>query len=105
MFLLGAIVFTRARNVQPERVAIKLQARVGIADDDGGVIDSQKQLVLLLPLPVALTFRELQNLEPVRVGIAKVKGLDAACVLVPVGQTLWTRRSVFDLIHAQQSVG
>src|ERR1051325_1110928 len=104
MFLLRAVVLTGPRDVQTECISIKLQARLGIADDDCGMIDSQKQLVLVLPLLIALAFRKLQNLEPVLIRIAKVESLDAAGVLVPVRQTLWTGRSVFDLVLAQQCV-
>src|SRR6478672_1967165 len=49
MFLLGAVILTRTRDVQPERIAIKLQARFRVAHYDRRVIDSQKQLVFPLP--------------------------------------------------------
>src|SRR6185436_9849633 len=98
MFLLGPVVFTRAGDAETKRVAIKFQTRLSISHDDRGVIDPEKKLVLTLPLLIAFTGRELQDLEPVLVGIAKVKCLDAARVFVPVGQTLWTSGSMFDFI-------
>src|SRR5262245_1306745 len=102
MFLLRAVVLAGARYVQAERVSIKLQARLGIANHDCGMIDTKKQFVFLLPFLIALAFRELQNLEPVLVGIAKVKSLDTTGILVPIGQPLWTSRGMFDFVLTQQ---
>src|ERR1051326_1508725 len=102
MFLLGAVVLTHARDVQAECVSIKLQARFRITDDDCSVIDTEKQLFFLLPLRIAFAGRELKNLEPVLIRIAKVKCLDAAGIFVPVGKSLWTSRGVFDFVRAQQ---
>jgi len=68
------------------------------------MIDAKKQFVFLLPLLIAFAFRELQDLEPMLVRIAEVERLDAAGVLVPVGQTLWSGRSVFDFVLSQQCV-
>src|ERR1044072_899256 len=104
MFLLGAVVLTAARDVQTQSIAIKLQTRFSVAHNYCRVIDSQKQPVLLLPLPITFTRRELQNLQPVLVRIPEVKSLDAARVLVPVGQTLWTSRRVFDFVLSQQRI-
>src|SRR5215510_13683960 len=101
MFLLGAVVLAGAGDVQTECVSIKLQTRFGIADKDRGMIDTEKQLVLPLPLLSTLAFRELENFEPVLVRIAKVKSLDAARVLVPIRQTLWTSGSMFDFVLTQ----
>src|SRR6185369_5628267 len=98
MFLLCAVVLARAGDAQAECVAIKLQTRLGVADDDRGVIDAKKQFVFLLPLLLAFAFRELQNLEPVLVRVSKVKRFDAARVLVPVRQALWASRGVFDFV-------
>src|ERR1044071_4029782 len=102
MFLLCAVVFARAGDVQTECVSIKLQTRLGIADDYRGMIDAKKQFVFLLPLLIAFTFRKLQNLEPVLVRVSKVKCFDAARILVPVRQALWTSRGVFDFVLSQQ---
>src|SRR5689334_17748121 len=104
MFLLGAVILTRAGDAQAECVAIKLQARFGIAHDNRSVVDTEKQFVFLLPLLIALACGKLQNLEPVLVRIAKVESLDAARILVPIRRPLWTSRSMFDFVLAQQSV-
>src|SRR6185437_14402934 len=104
MLLLRAVVLTRARDVQSECVSIKLQARFRVTDDDRSVIDAEKQLVFLLPLRITFAGRELKNLEPMLVRIAKVKRLDAAGIFVPIGQSLWTSRSVFDFVRAQHCV-
>src|ERR1700752_2788024 len=104
MFLLSAVVLTRARDVQTQCISIELETRFSVGDDDRRVIDSQKQPVFLLPLLITFAGRELQNLEPVLVRIAEVKSLDAAGVLVPVRQKLWTSRSMFDLVLTQQRV-
>src|ERR1043166_9832641 len=100
MFLFGAVVLARAGDVQPECVAIKLQTRFRITDDDRGVIDTEKQFVLALPLLIALAFRKLQDLEPVLVRIAKVECLNAAGVLVPIRQSLWASRRMFEIGRA-----
>src|ERR1041384_6127371 len=104
MFLLGAVVLARTRDVQAECVSIKLQTRFGVADDDCRMIDTQKQFVFLLPLLIAFAFRELKDLEPVLIGIAKVKSPDAAGIPVPIRQTLWPSGGVFDFVLTQQRV-
>src|SRR5262245_25261112 len=102
MFLLGAVILARAGDVETERVSIELQTRFRVADNDGSMIDSKKQFVFLLPLLIAFAFGKLQYFEPVLVRIAKVESLDATRVLVPVRQTLWTSRSMFDFVLTQQ---
>ncbi len=104
MFLFGSVILARARDRQPEYIAIKLQTRFRVSDDDRRVIDTEKQSILSLPLRVALVCGKLQDLQPVFVRIAKVECLDAACVFVPIGKTLRASGSVFDLILAQQRV-
>src|SRR5215510_9351301 len=104
MFLLCAVVFARAGDVQTECVAIKLQTRLSIADNNRGMIDTKKKLVFLLPLLITLTLRKLQDLEPMLVRIAKVESFDAARVLVPIRQTLWTSGSMLHFVLAQQSI-
>src|SRR5689334_9227712 len=104
MFLLCAVVLARPGDVQTECVAIKLQTRFCITDHDRRVIDAKKQFVFLLPFLIALAFRELQNLEPVLVWVSKIKRFDAACVLIPIRQTLWTSRGMLDFVLSQQSV-
>src|SRR6185369_4483947 len=104
MLLFCAVVLARTCDMEAERVSIELQTRFRIANDDCGVIDTKKQPVFLLPLLIALALGELQNLEPVFVWIAKVECLDAAGVLVPIGQTLWTTRRMFDFVLTQQRV-
>src|SRR6185436_13866303 len=98
MLLFCSVVFARAGDAQAKRVSIELQTCFCITNDDRGVIDSQKQSVFLLPLLITLAFRELQNLKPVFVRIAEVESLNAGRVLIPIRQTLWTRRSMFDLV-------
>ena len=51
----------------------------------------------LVPLRVALAWRELQDLEVIAVRVAEVEGLDAAGVRVPVRQALRAARGVLDL--------
>src|SRR5690348_6545936 len=104
MFLLCAVVLAHARNAQTERIAIKLQTRFGVANNDCRMIDTKKQFVFLLPLLIALALGKLQNLEPVLVRIAEVKSLDATGILVPIRQTLWTSGSMFDFVLTQQRV-
>src|SRR5215510_9999450 len=104
MFLLCAVVLAGACDMQTECVSIELQTRFRVADNDRGMIDTKKEFVFRLPLLIALAFRKLQYFEPVLIGIAKVKRLDAARVFVPVRQALWTSRSVFDFILSQQCI-
>src|ERR1041385_2366940 len=104
MFLLGAVVLAAACYAETKCVAIKLQTRFGVTNDNCRMIDSKKQFVFILPLLIALTFGKLKNLEPVLVRIAEVKRFDAARILVPVGQTLWTSRSMFYFVLTQQCV-
>jgi len=55
MFLLGAIVFARSCDSQPEQIAIEPEAGIRIGDHDGGVVDSQKQPVARV-LPPGIAF-------------------------------------------------
>src|SRR4029079_1578566 len=96
MFLLCAVILAHARDAQAQCVSIKLQTCLSITDYDRRVINTQKQLVFTLPLLITFAGRELKNLEPVLVRITKVERLDATCVFVPIRETLWTSRSMFD---------
>jgi hypothetical protein len=106
MLLLGAVVLAAARDAETQRVAIEGEARLGIADHDRGVVDAQEEPpVGLLPARVALPLREGDQLEEVSVRVAKVEGLDAGGVRIPVGEALRARRGVLDAIRAQLRVG
>src|SRR5687768_6110402 len=104
MFLLCAVVLAGACDAQTERISIELQTRLCVSHHNGGVIDSQKQLVFPLPFLITFVRWKLQDLEPVLVRVTKVKSFDTTGVLVPVGQTLWTSGSMFDFVFTQQSV-
>src|SRR5689334_22288753 len=58
-----------------------------------------------MPFGASLVWRERQNLQEVAVRIAKIKRLDPAGILVPVGQTLWAGRGVLDLVRSQMLIG
>src|SRR5712691_12758583 len=98
MLLLSAVILTRTCDTQAEHVAIKLQTRFGVTNNDCRMIDSQKQLVRSMPFRITLAFGKLQDLQPVFVRIAKVKSFDTAGILVPVRQTLWTSRGMLDFV-------
>ena len=86
--LLDAKVLARARDFQSERISIETEARVGVGDDDRGVIDAEEQPIgLAMPLRIALTFGEVEDLEVIAIGIAKVEGGDAARVRIPGGNS------------------
>ena len=42
MFLLDVVVLALAGDLQPERVAVEAERRVGVVDHDGGVIDPEE---------------------------------------------------------------
>src|SRR5262249_11498465 len=50
VLLLGAVVLATASHLEAQQVTIELEARLGIADDDGGVVNAQEEPVLRLPL-------------------------------------------------------
>jgi hypothetical protein len=83
--LLWAPVLARPGHTKSKSVAIEGEARFGMVDYDRGVINAEEQLVgSPVPLRVAFSFRELENLEVVAVRILEVEGLDPAGVRVPV---------------------
>src|SRR5688572_13863826 len=104
MFLLCPVVLAGPRDLQSKRIAIELKTRLCIAHDDCSVIDPKEQLLFLLPFLITFVGRKLKDLKPVFVRVAKVKGFDAPGVSVPIGQTLWTSRSMFDFVFTQQRV-
>src|SRR5712672_3296766 len=57
MLLLNSIVLTLAGNFETECVPVKLQARLGVANGDGGVIDAKEEPVDFVPFVRALAGR------------------------------------------------
>src|SRR5947208_11990352 len=99
MLLFRAVVLTAALDAYPQNVPIKFQTLISTADHDRSVVDAQEKFVARsMPLRIALAFRKLQDLEVMPIGVAKVEGLDAAGVFVPVGQPLRTSRSMFHFV-------
>src|ERR1051325_4372083 len=105
MLLFSSVILTRTCDVQTQHIAIKFQTRFSVADYNRRMVNAEKQTISSLPFRIALSFRELQDLKPVFVGIAKIKCLYAAGILVPVRQTLRTCRGMLDFVLAQQCVG
>src|SRR6266404_1815115 len=106
MLLFSTVVLAFARHFEPQRVPVKFQAGLRIPDDDGGVVDAEKQSVRrLVPLRIALVRREPQNFEVVTIRVTEVEGKDASGTFVPVGNSLRTGRGKLDVVLAQTLVG
>src|SRR6516164_2105817 len=74
MLLFGAIVFTFARDLAPECVAVELQAGIRVADNDRRVINPEKKVAGgLMPFRGAFVRRELQNFKWVAVRVLEIK--------------------------------
>src|SRR5713226_6547755 len=58
-----------------------------------------------MPLGIALTIRELQNLHGVFIGVFEVESLDATRVFVPIRQPLRSRGGVLDFVLPQNRIG
>ena len=97
--------FRQPRAVR--EVAIEPQARLGVGDDDRGVIDPEEELPARRDAISAspLSGGNCRISSAMSVGVVEVERLDAAGVRVPVGQSLRTGRCVLDLVLAQPRVG
>src|SRR5207245_2984543 len=85
--LLRPVVLAPAHGPHAEDVPVEAEARLGVAHDDRGVVDTEEHAVTgPMPAGVALVGRELEDLERVPVGIPEVEGADAGRVRVPVGK-------------------
>ena len=95
MLLLCTIVLAFAGHVHPEDITIKFHARIGIADDNCSVVDSQEEFSRdLVPLGESLVWRELQDLDWMPIWILEVERRNSRGILVPIGQSLRPRRVV-----------
>src|SRR5712692_9856860 len=82
VLLLSSVIFALAGDAHPQRVAIEVQARIRVADDNRSVIDAEKQFIVsLVPPRIALAQGKLENFEKVTVWVTKIKGTDACRVL------------------------
>jgi hypothetical protein len=94
VLLLLTPVLARAGNAEAEEVAVELQAGIRVGDDDGRMVDAEKEQISrtrAAPLRVSLPLREPDQLESVAVRVLEVEGLDAAGVRVPSGPVeAWT---------------
>src|SRR3954452_17780343 len=106
VLLLVAIVLAGARYAHSELIAIKQQACIGIADRDGGMVDSlEKFWTGLLPAWIALTRREMDDLKHMPIGITKIERLNPSCLRIPRGQRFGTARDMLNVMFAQPAVG
>src|SRR5215510_7091611 len=95
VLLLVTVVFTFTGNVQSQEIAIELDAGIRIAHDNRRVIDPQEEFVRgLVPLGQSLVRRELQDFHRMSVWVLEVERRDSRCILVPIGESLRSRRSV-----------
>src|SRR5689334_2875529 len=90
--LLGTIVLTFSCHMHPEQVTVELKARLGIADNDGSVIDAQEQpAIRFVPLRIAFALWEPEDLERMSIGITEVKGSNPTGSFVPLREPLRAR--------------
>src|SRR5215470_350757 len=89
VFLFCPIVFAFARDAQTEKVAIELEARVGVGNGDCGMVNPQEDAITwAMPLGIALPLGKPKDFDRVLIRILEVEGLDATCVLVPIREAL-----------------
>src|SRR5271165_1222057 len=106
MFLFRAVVFTLSGYAHSENIAIKLEARFGVRYRDRRVIDTEEESAArFVPLGRSLVLGKFQNLHGMLVGILEIERLDARGVFIPIGQSLWSGRSVLDAIFTQHPIG
>jgi hypothetical protein len=86
VLLFRVVVLALARDPHAEHVAIEPERPIRVGDDDGGVVDAEKQAIGAVPLLEALACREVQDFEKVAVRVAEVERADAARIRVPGGQ-------------------
>ncbi len=103
MFLLDSVVFTFCDLPQSKRFFIKLEPRLGVVDDDRGVVNAEKQFCCGRSMPLRITFagREPEDFEGVMVRILEVKRLYARCIRVPFGQCLRSCGCILDFVLSQ----
>src|SRR5439155_15760165 len=102
VFLLHPVVLTFSNLLEAEGVSIEPEARPRVADDDRGVIDAEEQVPrVAMPLCVAFTGREREDLERMLVRILEVECLDSRSILVPLRQRLRPRGCVFNFVLTQ----
>src|SRR6266404_6810138 len=108
MLLFDTEVFALTGNPKTEQVAIKGQALVGVRNNDGRMVNPEKQWAAglrlrasLLPLRIALSRREENNFEYMVFRVAKVKCLDACRAFIPHGERLRRSRYMLHFVLAQ----
>ena len=109
MLLLDAVIFALTRHAHSERVAIKRQALLRIAHDDGRVINAKKNRSAglrpgVLPLRIAFARRKENDFQHMILRVAKIKRLDARRAFVPFRQRLRRGRDVLHLVREQPRV-
>lgn len=99
------MVVGRAVRPEPQLAAVESQALLSPVNDDRRVIDPLEQcLARLMPERLALTGRELDQLQRMSVRIAEIERLDPRRLLVPRGQCLRTLGDQFDAALDQPSI-
>src|SRR5690348_2515938 len=106
VLLFGSVVFAFSCNAQSQKVAIEPETGIRVLYGDRRVVDAKKHTIgLRLPFRVAFPSRKVKDFKRVSVGIFEIKRFDAAGVLVPIGQTLRTGRSMFHVVLPQNRIG
>src|SRR5271166_825721 len=99
VFLLCSVVIALAGNSQTEQIAVELEAGIRVRDGDGRVIDPEKQAVVAaMPFRISLALWKFEDFDRVLIRVLKVKGLDPTGIFVPIGQALWSRGGMFNLV-------
>src|SRR5215472_3093584 len=106
VFLLRTVIFALSGNPQTKKIAIKLEARVGVGNGDRGMVNPQEDAVArMVPLGITLPLGKPKDFNGMFVRILEIESPDAACVLVPIRETLWRGRSVLDLVLMENRIG
>src|SRR5215467_14587787 len=106
VLLLYAVILAFSGNLQTKKIAIELEAHVRVGNRDCGVINSKKEAATRsMPLGIALPLRKPKDFDGMLVRILEIESPDAACVLVPIRETLWRGRSVLDLVLTENCIG
>src|SRR5262249_7712611 len=101
-FLFGSVVRAFASDPKAQSIPIEAEALAGVGDDDRRVVDAEEQPVGgRMPFRIALSRREMQNLEGVPVGVFEVERFDSSGRRIPIGETLWLWRRVLDTMLPQ----
>src|SRR6516164_1856591 len=105
MLLFGAIVFTFARDLAPECVAVELQAGIRVADNDRRMINPEKKVARgLMPFRGAFVRRELQNFKWMAVRVLEIKRPNTGSRSDILWESLRPSRCVRHLIVAQPCI-